>query len=115
MGQRFRIEYSAEARDHLRGLDATGRTTVVDSVERKLRYEPTMATRNKKLLQANELAPLAPWELRVDRWRVYYEVRHHEAGPLVLGEGRRRKARGKVMIAGEVTYRSASTSGGPGP
>ena len=98
MGKPFRIEYSAEARDHLRALDGRARATILDRVERKLRFEPTIAARNRKLLQSNELAP---WELRVQRWRVYYEVRQDAVGHLVLVKAIGVKQRGKVLIAGE--------------
>lgn len=57
-----------------------------------------MATRNRKLLRANGLAP---WELRIDRWRVYYEVREGERGPFVLVKAVGRRERSKVVIAGE--------------
>lgn len=92
----YRIEYDAEAREHLRELDARDRTAVVDNLERKLKHEPTVATRNKKLLRANELAP---WELRVGEWRVYYDVQETpERMVTVRAVGRKDGAR--VLIRG---------------
>lgn len=68
----YRIDYTPEAEDHLALLTPRQATTVLDSVVRQLRHEPTLATRNRKVLRAN---PVAPWELRVGDLRVYYEVK----------------------------------------
>ncbi len=68
----FRIDYTPEAEDHLALLTAREATMVLDKVIRQLAYEPTLATRNRKILRAN---PVAPWELRIGNLRVYYEVR----------------------------------------
>jgi mRNA-degrading endonuclease RelE of RelBE toxin-antitoxin system len=69
--RRYRIEYTDEAVEHLRGLTARQRVTVLDSVEVQLVHEPTVPTRNRKLLRAN---PVAPWELRIGAMRVYFDV-----------------------------------------
>jgi len=68
----FRIDYSPEALDHLRGLTARDSATLVDTVARRLSYQPTVWTRNRKVLRAN---PMAPYELRIGELRVYYEVK----------------------------------------
>jgi mRNA-degrading endonuclease RelE of RelBE toxin-antitoxin system len=58
-------------------------------------YEPAVETRNRKLLREN---PLADWELRIERFRVFYElnnevrtvrivaVGHKENQQLFIGE-----------------------------
>ena len=68
---RYQIEYSPEAVDHLRTLTARQRVLVVETVEQQLMYLPTNETRNRKPMRPN---PLAPWELRIGRLRVYYDV-----------------------------------------
>jgi hypothetical protein len=73
---RHRIILSPEILDHLREMPARDRATVTDNVEKKLQYEPTVATRNKKLLQAN---PVAEWELRVEKWRTMISSRMSRA------------------------------------
>ncbi len=78
-------------------MPARDRATVTDNIEAKLQYEPTVATRNKKLLQAN---PLAEWELRVEKWRVYYDLKQDEQGPFVLVKGVGLKLGNKVLIGG---------------
>jgi mRNA-degrading endonuclease RelE of RelBE toxin-antitoxin system len=67
----YRIEYTRAALDHLRGLTARQRATVIDEVNQQLRYEPTVETQNRKPLRPN---PLASWELRIGDLRVYYDV-----------------------------------------
>ena len=69
--RRYRIEYTDQAVEHLRGLGAHQRAAVLDSVEVQLAHEPTVPTRNRKLLRAN---PVAPWELRIGTMRVYFDV-----------------------------------------
>jgi hypothetical protein len=51
-------------------LPARRRTTVLDSVDEQLMYEPMVETRNRKPMRPN---PLAPWELRIGNLRVYYD------------------------------------------
>jgi len=64
--------------EHLRGLTAHQRAAVLDAVEVQLAHEPTLPTRNRKLLRANALAP---WELRIGAMRVYFDVVDVPPGP----------------------------------
>ena len=68
---RFHIEYSPEAEDHLRVLTVRQQRAVLDAADAQLSHEPTVETRNRKPMRPN---PLAPWELRVGKLRVYYDV-----------------------------------------
>mgnify|MGYP001588091135 CR=1 FL=1 len=92
----YRIDYSPEAMDHLEGLTARQSTAVLDTVLRQLSHQPTTATRNRKLLRANDLAP---WELRIGDLRVYYEVMEPKRVVLIKGVGV--KDRQRVTIGGE--------------
>lgn len=67
----YRIEYSPEAEEHLRLLTARQRVTILDDVDEQLTYQPTVETRNRKPMRPN---PVAPWELRIGKLRVYYDV-----------------------------------------
>jgi mRNA-degrading endonuclease RelE of RelBE toxin-antitoxin system len=93
----YRIDYSPEAVDHLAGLTARQSATVLDVVVRQLSHEPARATRNRKVLRAN---PVAPWELRIGALRVYYELREDPA-PVVVVKGVGIKERDRVRIGGE--------------
>jgi mRNA-degrading endonuclease RelE of RelBE toxin-antitoxin system len=44
---------------------------ILDGIEANLRYEPTVVTRNRKPLRPNDTAE---WELRIDKYRVFYDV-----------------------------------------
>ncbi len=67
----YRIEYSPETVDHLRILTARQQTTILDTVEKQLRFQPGVETRNRKPMRPN---PVAPWELRIGSLRVYYDI-----------------------------------------
>lgn len=68
---KYRIEYSPETEDHFRILTKRQQTTILDMVEKQLRYQPTVETRNRKPMRPN---PIAPWELRIGNLRVYYDI-----------------------------------------
>lgn len=61
------------------------------------KHQPTLPSRNRKLLRAN---PLAPWELRVGDLRVYFDVTT-EPVPVVTVRDVGVKVRERVWIAGE--------------
>lgn len=73
----FEIRLTRGALEDLRRLRAHERTRIVDEIERCLVEQPQVPSRNRK-----ELAALVPpwehvppvWELRVDDYRVFYDV-----------------------------------------
>ena len=67
----YRIEYSPETVRHLRALTARDAVAVLDGVPHHLSDQPRVETRNRKRMRSNTLAP---WELRIGRLRVYYDV-----------------------------------------
>lgn len=93
----YRIEYAREAVSHLVRMDARRVATVLDAVIRQLSHEPTTATRNRKPLRANAVAP---WELRIGDIRVYFDVVEDPA-PTVTVRAIGIKVRDKVVIGGE--------------
>ena len=93
----YEIEYSPEAEEHLRALTARQRKIVLDEVDQQLIDQPTVETRNRKLMRPN---PLAPWELRLDDLRVYYDV-EEEPKPRVHIRAVGLKDRNRLIIGGE--------------
>ena len=92
----FRVEYSDAAVAHLRDFSARHRASVLDTVPEQLSHQPTLPTRNRKLLRANAVAP---WELRIGDIRVYFDVEQApEATVTIRAVGR--KHREKVLIGG---------------
>lgn len=67
----YEIRFASSAKRHLRAFQVPERVMIVAAVETQLAHEPLVETRNRKRLRAN---PIAPWELRVRRVRVFYEV-----------------------------------------
>jgi len=93
----YRIEYSQRAEDHLADLGAHDSAMVFDAVPRQLMHQPTVATRNRKVLRPNDVAP---WELRLGHLRVYYDVSEGPP-PLVQIVAVGIKDRGRVLIGGQ--------------
>jgi mRNA-degrading endonuclease RelE of RelBE toxin-antitoxin system len=67
----FRIELTPEALDDLESQRVFDQKRLVTAMEVQLSHEPARATRNQKKLRPNELAE---WELRIEAFRVFYDV-----------------------------------------
>src|SRR5437016_2342881 len=81
---RYEIEFTEQAERHLSQLSARDRAVVLDAIEQQLRHQPTVPTRNRKELRPN---PLAPWELRVGSFRVFYDVDGERVIVLIVAIG----------------------------
>jgi mRNA-degrading endonuclease RelE of RelBE toxin-antitoxin system len=81
----------------MEGLTARQSATVLDVVTRSLTHEPTVPTRQRKVLRANAVAP---WELRIGDLRVYYEVKD-DPERVVVVKAVGVKERNRVLIGGE--------------
>jgi len=93
----YRIEYSPDTVGHPQALTARQRALVLRAVEEQRSYHPAVETRNRKPMRPN---PLAPWELRVEECRVYYDV-GQEPEPVVMVLAVGVKDRNRVIIGGE--------------
>ncbi len=67
----FRLEFTPEAVEDLRHLRKAERKHIIAELEIHLAHEPSVETRNRKKLRPNQLAE---WELRIGRFRVFYDV-----------------------------------------
>jgi mRNA-degrading endonuclease RelE of RelBE toxin-antitoxin system len=67
----YQIEMTEDARTDLAYYTAFERKIIVSELRDQLTHQPSVATRNRKALRDN---PIARWELRVDRYRIFYEV-----------------------------------------
>jgi mRNA-degrading endonuclease RelE of RelBE toxin-antitoxin system len=92
----FTIEFSPHAREHLAQLRRRDQRIVVDAIEEQLSHEPDHPTRRRKKLDDNELAP---WELRVGDFRVFYDV--HLGGEIVVVVAVGQKLRNRLIVGGE--------------
>jgi mRNA-degrading endonuclease RelE of RelBE toxin-antitoxin system len=67
----FRIEFTEEARGDLLSYTAHERKIIATEIRAQLSHQPVLTTKNRKPLRTN---PVAPWELRIGRFRVFYEA-----------------------------------------
>jgi len=67
----YAIELTSEAYQDLKLFRKFEQKEILDEIERQLEYEPTSPTRNRKAMDPNEVAG---WELRIGKFRVFYNV-----------------------------------------
>ena len=80
----FAIDFSEDALKDVRILRKRDSTTILDEIEEQLSYQPNVETRNRKPLRAH---PLGEWELRVDKFRVFYDIDTRNETVLVKAVG----------------------------
>jgi len=73
----YEIEYAKSVANDLAALRAYDRTRTLNDIERHLTHQPTVETRNRKIV----LGLVPPWEheepiweLRIGEHRVFYDV-----------------------------------------
>jgi mRNA-degrading endonuclease RelE of RelBE toxin-antitoxin system len=67
----FQIEFTPEAVNDLRLLRKFDQQQIIVAIESQLPQQATQETKNRKRLRPNQLAE---WELRIDQFRVFYDV-----------------------------------------
>jgi len=88
------IEILPSATKDLMHFEKADRVTVAANIDRRLRQDPTVETRNLKRLRPN---PFADYELRVGRFRVLYRVEPEDRRIVILLVGEKI---GNRLIAG---------------
>ena len=73
----YELRFAADVEDDLKRVRVHDRRRILDSIETQLSHQPTVSTRNRKILvdltPAWEANPPI-WELRVGTYRVFYDV-----------------------------------------
>ena len=92
----YEVEYTPEARTDLNSFRKFEQKYILDEIDAQLQYEPNVETRNRKKLRPNEVAE---WELRIDNFRVFYDV--HETAKIVKVEAIGYKRGNRLFIHGE--------------
>ena len=73
----YELRFASDVEDDLTRVRVHDRRRILDAIETQLSYQPTVATRNRKILvdltPAWEANPPI-WELRVGSYRVFYDV-----------------------------------------
>lgn len=70
----YQIEFTVEAINDLKSFRKFEQQTIISEIEEQLKYEPTVETRNRFRMSPNEIAN---WELRVGKFRVFYDVEEY--------------------------------------
>ena len=67
----YQIDLTEEAKADLDCYTAFERKIITSEIRAQLTHQPLIETKNRKPLREN---PIASWELRVGKCRVFYEV-----------------------------------------
>ena len=93
----YQIEIAETAKGHLKRMNRPSIAQVFGAIRTRLIHEPLVESRNRKRLRPN---PVAPWELRVGSFRVFYEVKAEDLNTvriLAVGE----KQGSSLLIGGQ--------------
>lgn len=91
----FELVYAPQVKGHLGVFEPRHQTLIRRSIERQLRHEPNVETRNRKPM-LRPVAFNAEWELRCgpnNRFRVSYEVHAERREVHILAIGVKRRER----------------------
>jgi len=89
----YGITLTEEAKDDFDHYPKNDRVAIIEKIKEQLLYLPLTETKNKKTLEDN---PLAPWELRVGKFRVFYKVEEQTVTVVAIGH----KERNKLILRG---------------
>lgn len=67
----FTVVIKPKAEGDIQYYRVNEQRVIIDGIKQHLRNEPDVASKRKKQLRPNQIAP---WELRVDIYRIFYEV-----------------------------------------
>jgi mRNA-degrading endonuclease RelE of RelBE toxin-antitoxin system len=86
----FEILFAQDVEKDLKELTAYHRKTVLDAIEIQLANQPSVPTRNRKML-VNLIPPWSAdppiWELRIGEFRVFYDVSEEKKVVIVERSG----------------------------
>jgi mRNA-degrading endonuclease RelE of RelBE toxin-antitoxin system len=80
----YQIEITEDAKADLSYFKPYERKEILIGIKKQLIYEPLKETRNRKKLRDN---PIAPWELRVGKYRIFYEVENDIVAVIIISVG----------------------------
>lgn len=67
----YEIAFAQEALKDLMAFRKFEQQIIISNIDTQLAHEPTVETRNRFRMRPNDVAE---WELRIDRFRVFYNV-----------------------------------------
>ncbi|OQX28130.1 MAG: plasmid stabilization protein ParE [Desulfobacteraceae bacterium IS3] len=93
---KFTIKFTLNALQHLGNFNKSEGKLIVDEIKKQLFHEPFTQTKNRKPLRRN---PLSRWELRVKKYRIFYDC--SEEGNVVEIKAVGYKKHNKLFINGK--------------
>ena len=94
----FEINFTHIAATHVRAYRKCEQPIILDAIEEQWRHEPMTETRQRKRLGEN---PLSDWELRVQQYRVFYDVLIEEEPQVVTIKAVGHKDHNTLYIGGK--------------
>jgi len=67
----FEIKFTDDAKVDLRYFTRAQQSGILDAIEKQLRHQPSVETKNRKKLRENIIAT---YELRINKVRVFYNI-----------------------------------------
>lgn len=92
----YHVDVTEDAKTDLTYYNASDRKTIVSEIKAQLVHQPVVATRNRKPLREN---PLAAWELRVGKFRIFYSVDETAGTVTIVAVGH--KEHDQLLIRGK--------------
>ena len=92
----YQIEVTEEAKADLYYYAAFERKIITNEIRVQLIHQPLIETKNKKKLRDN---PIASWELRSGKYRIFYEVEETSRKVAIVAVGH--KEHNMLLIRGK--------------
>lgn len=86
----FIIDITTDAIEDMRTFRKFDRQRIFAEIEGQLTYQPNVETRNRKLMKPNELAE---WELRLDPFRIFYDIDETSLIVSIIAVGQKKGSR----------------------
>jgi mRNA-degrading endonuclease RelE of RelBE toxin-antitoxin system len=83
----YTVEFMPDAQEQLDHLTARQQAILLDRIQEQLHRRPAEETKQRKKLRPN---PLAPWELRIREFRVFYDIDIEEQTVFIIAIGQKR-------------------------
>ena len=91
---RFEVQLVSSADQDLEAYTVREQRIIFDAIAEFLAVDANVETKKRKQLRPN---PLAPWELRIGNYRVFYEIRERSVRVLAIGH----KVHNELFIRGQ--------------
>ena len=95
----YTLDMTEDANDDLSFYRAFERKIITDDIVDQLMYEPSHETKRRRVLRDN---PIAQWELKIGKFRVFYEIDGDQLVVTIISIGHKEHnvlyIRGKVMM-----------------